>query len=146
MFAFAIWDGDRLFAARDRFGIKPFYYAVVDGVFYFASEIKALLPVLPEIATDPDALAEYITFQYTIGDRSLFKHVHVLLPGHSLLVENGEVKVRRYWDVHYDIDFDHTPRWFAERMQELLQDFDRGPPALRRAGRCLCLGRHRLQA
>ena len=55
MFAFALWDGKRLFAARDRFGIKPFYYTVVDGVFYFASEMKALLPVLPEIATDPDA-------------------------------------------------------------------------------------------
>ena len=68
MFAFALWDGQRLFAARDRFGIKPFYYAVVDGTFYFASEIKALLPVLPEIETDPEALAEYLTFQYTIGD------------------------------------------------------------------------------
>jgi asparagine synthase (glutamine-hydrolysing) len=89
MFAFALWDGKRLFAARDRFGIKPFYYAVVDGVFYFASEIKALLPILPEIATDPDALAEYLTFQYTIGDSSLFKHVHLLLPGHALTIENG---------------------------------------------------------
>lgn len=122
MFSFAIWDGSRLFAARDRFGIKPFYYAVVDGVFYFASEIKALLPILPEITTDPDALGEYITFQYTIGDKSLFKHVHVLLPGHAILVENGEVRIRRYWDVHYNIDFDHTPKWFNNRMQEILQD------------------------
>lgn len=122
MFAFALWDGKRLFAARDRFGIKPLYYAVVDRVLYFASEIKALLPVLPEIATDPDALAEYITFQYTIGDRSLFKHVHLLLPGHAILVENGEVKIRRYWDVKYDIDADHTPHWFANRMKELLND------------------------
>lgn len=122
MFSFAIWDGDRLFAARDRFGIKPFYYAIVEGVFYFASEIKALLPVLPEISTDPDALAEYITFQYTIGDKSLFKHVHVLLPGHAIIVEKGEVRIRRYWDVHYNIDFDHTPKWFAERMQDILQE------------------------
>ncbi|MCB8820165.1 asparagine synthase (glutamine-hydrolyzing) [Microvirga rosea] len=122
MFSFAIWDGDRLFAARDRFGIKPFYYAVVDGVLYFASEIKALLPVLPEIETDAGALAEYITFQYTIGDKTLFKHVHVLLPGHALIVEKGEIRVRRYWDVHYDIDFDHTPQWFSNRMQEILQE------------------------
>lgn len=122
MFAFAIWDGNRLFAARDRFGIKPFYYAVVDGVFYFASEIKALLPILPEIATDPDALGEYITFQYTIGDKSLFKHVHVLLPGHAIVVENGNVQVRRYWDVHYNVDFDHTPKWFAEQMRGILQE------------------------
>jgi asparagine synthase (glutamine-hydrolysing) len=122
MFAFALWDGTRLFAARDRFGIKPFYYAVVGGVLYFASEIKALLPVLPEIDTDPDALAEYLVFQYTIGDRSLFKHVHVLLPGHTLIVEGGEVRVSRYWDVRYDIDFDHKERWFTERMRSILQE------------------------
>lgn len=122
MFAFALWDGERLFAARDRFGIKPFYYTIVDRVFYFSSEIKALLPILPEIATDPDALAEYITFQYTIGDRSLFKHIHVLLPGHSLTVENGAVKLRRYWDVHFEVDRDHTPRWFQSRMREILED------------------------
>ncbi len=107
MFAFALWDGERLFAARDRFGIKPFYYAVVGEVLYFASEIKALLPFLPEIATDAEALAEYLTFQYTLGERSLFRHVQVLLPGHLLLVENGTVRVSRYWDIHYDIDFDH---------------------------------------
>ena len=122
MFSFALFDGERLFAARDRFGIKPFYYAIVDRVFYFASEIKALLPILPEIATDPDGLAEYLTFQYTIGGKSLFKHVNTLLPGHAITVEKGEVRIRRYWDVHYNIDFDHTPRWFAERMEETLQD------------------------
>lgn len=122
MFAFALWDGERLFAARDRFGIKPFYYAVVDGVFYFASEIKALLPVLPEIATDPDALAEYLTFQYTIGDRSLFKHVHTLLPGHALVVEKGLLRVFRYWDVRYDIDFDHKEGWFVRQLRDSLQE------------------------
>ena len=111
-----------MFAARDRFGIKPFYYAVVDGVFYFASEIKALLPILPEIATDPDALAEYMTFQYTMSSCSLFKHVNVLLPGHALVVENGDVRVFRYWDVTYDIDLDHTPHWFAQQMNELMQE------------------------
>ena len=122
MFAFALFDGQRLFAARDRFGIKPFYYAVVDGTFYFASEIKALLPVLPEIETDPEALAEYITFQHTIGDRSLFKHIHVLLPGHMIVVESGRVNVRRYWDVHYDIDWTHSAAWFAKQMEEILHD------------------------
>lgn len=122
MFAFALWDGKRFFAARDRFGIKPFYYAVVDGVLYFASEMKALLPVLPEIATDPDALAEYMTFQYTIGEKTLFRHIHTLLPGHGLTVENGELRIFRYWDVHYDIDWDHTPRWFGNEMRDRLTD------------------------
>lgn len=120
MFAFALWDGEGLFAARDRFGIKPFYYTVVDGVLYFASEIKALLPVLPEIETDPDALAEYLVFQYTIGDRSLFRNVQTLLPGHGLRVEKGEVRVFRYWDVSYDIDFDHKEKWFGARLRDVL--------------------------
>ncbi len=122
MFAFALWDGNRLFAARDRFGIKPFYYTVVDGTFYFASEMKALLPLLPEIATDPDALAEYLTFQYTLGDATLFKGIRSLPPGHALTVEKGEVRVSRYWDVHYDIDWDHTPAWFGREMRERLAD------------------------
>ena len=79
-----LWDEKekRLIAARDRFGIKPFYYAVVDDVLYFASEVKALLPFLPGIETDSDALAEYLTFQYTIGEKTLFKHVFQLPPGH----------------------------------------------------------------
>ncbi len=122
MFAFALWDGERLFAARDRFGIKPFYYAQIDGIFFFASEIKALIPFLPAVETEPGALAEYLTFQYTIGDKSLFKHVHVLLPGHALTVEDGQVRVFRYWDVHYEIDYSHSPRWFGEQMQRLLSD------------------------
>jgi asparagine synthase (glutamine-hydrolysing) len=120
MFGFAIWDGKRLFAARDRFGIKPFYYAVIDGVFYFASEVKALLPILPEIATDSDALAEYLTFQFTIGDRNLFKHIHTLLPGHALVVEKGAVRTYRYWNPDDGIDHDHDADWFVGRVNEIL--------------------------
>src|SRR5258706_3544725 len=117
MFAFALWDGHRLFPARDPFGIKPLYYAVVDDGLYFGSEIKALLPGLPEIATDPDALAEYFTLQYTLGERTLFKHVNALLPGHGLVVENGHVRVFRYWDVKYELDFDHREEWFARELR-----------------------------
>lgn len=124
MFAFAVWDErkQRLFCARDRFGIKPFYYTVVDGIFYFASEAKALLPFVPEIETDSAALAEYLTFQYTIGEQTLFKGIKQLLPGHALVVENGEVRTWRYWDVQYEIDFDHSPAYFERRLKELLSD------------------------
>jgi asparagine synthase (glutamine-hydrolysing) len=122
MFAFALWDGRRLLAARDRFGIKPFYYTTVDGVLYFASEMKALLPLLPDIATDAEALAEYMTFQYTLGERTLFKQIHSLPPGHALTVESGRVRIFRYWDVHYERDRDHAPRWFSEQMRERLSD------------------------
>jgi asparagine synthase (glutamine-hydrolysing) len=124
MFAFALWDErrGRLFCARDRFGVKPFYYVVVDGRFYFASEAKALLPFLPQLATDPVALAEYLTFQYTIGEHTLFKEVKQLLPGHALAVENGRVRVWRYWDVNYEIDFDHSPGYFEKRLRELCDE------------------------
>lgn len=122
MFSFAILKDREFIAARDHFGIKPFYYAVVNGVLYFASECKALLPFLPEIETDPSALAEYLTFQYQIGERNLFKHIYTLLPGHALRVRNGEVVVSRYWDVHYEIDYLHTPRYFQERMDEILRE------------------------
>ena len=122
MFAFAIWDGSRLFCARDRFGIKPFYYAVVGDTLLFASEAKALLPFIGEIETDASALAEYLTFQYTIGEHTLFKGVKQLLPGHALLLENGQIRVWRYWDVKYEIDFDHSPRYFESRLAELVND------------------------
>jgi asparagine synthase (glutamine-hydrolysing) len=124
MFGFAIWDDrrKRLFCARDRFGIKPFYYTVVGDQFVFASEAKALLPFLAEIETDPEALAEYLTFQYTIGDATLFRGIKQLLPGHSLTVENGEIHVSRYWDVRYEIDHDHSPRYFERRLVELLDN------------------------
>lgn len=124
MFAFAIWDerGQRLFCARDRFGIKPFYYCMVDGVFYFASEAKALLPFLSSISTNQSALAEYLTFQYTIGEKTLFEGIHQLLPGHALCVENGTLRRWRYWDVHYEVDLDHSPAYFSRRLRELVDE------------------------
>lgn len=124
MFAFALWDErrNRLFCARDRFGIKPFYYVVNDNYFLFASECKALLPFLDDIETDPEALAEYFTFQYTIGAHTLFNHIKQLLPGHALSVEGGHVQEWRYWDVHYEVDIDHSATYFQRRLEELIDD------------------------
>jgi asparagine synthase (glutamine-hydrolysing) len=124
MFAFVLWDErrKRLLAARDRFGIKPLYYAIVGGVLYLASEVKALLPFLPAIETDADALSEYLTFQYTIGEKTLFNHVHQLLPGHYLVAENGRVACRRYWDVRFNIDWEHNAIYFERRLRELLYE------------------------
>jgi len=124
MFAFALWDEERstLFCARDRFGIKPLYYTVVDGVLYFASEVKALLPFLPEVATDLDGLKDYLTFQFCLDGKTLFRGVHELPPGHYLRVRNGVVETRRYWEIYFEPDFDHTPRHFEARARELLAD------------------------
>jgi len=124
MFAFALWDERRksLFCARDRFGIKPFYYTTIGNLFIFASEAKALLPFLPEIESDRTALAEYLTFQYTIGEATLFCGIRQLMPGHALFVESGNIKIQRYWDVRYDIDYEHNQRYFERRLVELLND------------------------
>ncbi len=124
MFAFALWDEERqtLFCARDRYGIKPFYYTVVDDVFYFASEVKALLPFLGAIETDLDGLRDYLSFQLCLAGKTLFKGVHELLPGHVLRVRNGSVEVSRYSEVYFDPDFDHTPRYYENRMRELLAE------------------------
>jgi asparagine synthase (glutamine-hydrolysing) len=124
MFAFALWDENeqRLFCARDRFGIKPFYYTVVDGVFYFASEVKALLPFLPEIETDLEGMKDYLTFQLCLDGKTLFKGVYELQAGHCLVVENGTIKTWRYWEVYYARDWNHTTRYFEDRIRELLND------------------------
>jgi asparagine synthase (glutamine-hydrolysing) len=124
MFSFALWDEETqtLFAARDRFGIKPFYYTVVDGVLYFASEPKALLPFLPKIETDLDGLADYLTFQFPLAGKTLFSGVHELLPGHFLRVRNGTIETQRYWEVYFEPDFDHTGDFYERRVQELLAD------------------------
>ncbi len=124
MFAFALWDEKEqtLFCARDRFGIKPFYYAVVDGQLMFASEVKALLPFLPSIETDPEGFKDYLAFQFCLGGKTLFKGVEELLPGHMLIVRDGQVTVRRYWEVYYELDWDHTAPYFERRIQELLED------------------------
>ena len=124
MFAFALWDETThtLFCARDRFGIKPFYYTVVGGVLYFASEIKALLPFVDQIATDLDGFKDYLAFQFCMGGKTLFKDIHELPPGHTLMVRDGQIVQHRYWEVYYNLDFDHTPRYFEERLRELIAD------------------------
>ena len=89
MFAFAIWDeaAGQLFCVRDRFGIKPFHFTRVGDTFYFASEAKALLPFVPAIETDYEALKEYLAFQFCLAGKTLFKGISQLLPGHTLTVQ-----------------------------------------------------------
>lgn len=124
MFAFALWDEQRqtLFCARDRFGIKPFYYTRAGDLFLFASEAKALLPFLDAIETDPAGLKEYLYFQFTLDGKTLFKDVSELSPGHALTCSGNGVRVQRYWQVYYNLDFDHTEKHFTDRLLGLLED------------------------
>lgn len=103
-FAFALYDRPRrrLMLARDPFGICPLYWTVVDGRLLFASEIKALLrhpAVRPRV--DLGGLDQVLMFPGLVSPRTFFAGVHSLRPGHVLLVENGEVREREYWDLVY---------------------------------------------
>ncbi len=105
MFGFAIWDDRKksLFAARDYFGIKPFYYAVVDHTLVFASEIKCILeyPGYRKKVNEA-ALEQYLSFQYSALPETFFKGIYKLLPGHYLTYVNQELKVGRYFDPSLD--------------------------------------------
>ena len=100
MFSFAIWDDKRktLFAARDYFGIKPFYYTIADGVLVFASEIKSILEYPGyQKKVNEEALEQYLSFQYSVLPETFFKGIYRLLPGHYLIYENQQVKTVRYF-------------------------------------------------
>jgi asparagine synthase (glutamine-hydrolysing) len=124
MFAFSLWDEktQTLFCARDRFGIKPFYYTEVDGVLYFASEIKTLVPFLPGVETDVEGLKDYLCFQFCLGGKTLFKGVRELPPGHSLTVRDGRITESRYWEVYYQPDFKHPAAYFNAAIQDLMAE------------------------
>ncbi|MCI9336077.1 MAG: asparagine synthase (glutamine-hydrolyzing) [Lachnospiraceae bacterium] len=102
MFAFAIWDkkAQTLFAARDPFGIKPFYYTVAGGSFIFASEIKGILqhPAY-EKRLNTEALEQYLSFQYSVLEKTFFQGISQLLPGHFLTFQRGSASLypKRYF-------------------------------------------------
>jgi asparagine synthase (glutamine-hydrolysing) len=104
MFAFVLWDAERqtLFAARDRMGEKPLYYAERNGWFVFASEIRALL-AHPEIGRDLDlpGLSRYLASGYLPDPHAILAGVRKLPAGHSLTVASGKVRLDRYWDLPF---------------------------------------------
>jgi asparagine synthase (glutamine-hydrolysing) len=128
MFAFAIWDAPKrtLFCARDRMGIKPFYYFWNGEIFAFASEIKALLehPAIPAALAEEE-LGEYLAFGYTSSERTLFRGIRKLMPGHHLTLRLGDARsepeIRRYWDVPESSEPPQRSdaEWIAETRRRL---------------------------
>jgi asparagine synthase (glutamine-hydrolysing) len=121
MFAFAIWNGNTqgLFLARDRMGVKPLYYWQGKGIFIFASEIKSLL-THDEVSSTPslDALGQYLSFRYPPGDRTMFDGIRSLEPGHTLIWEEGEVRISKYWHMRF------TPQADSKRVEESIEELD----------------------
>ncbi len=127
MFAFLIYDRQRrrIFAARDHLGVKPLYYRAGRDSIIFASEIKALLQY-PQVVAEPEdsAIRDYLTFQFVIGERTLFKGIFKLLPGHFQIIELADLSVRTvcYWEPHFHVDLAHTEKYFLEELRGLLEN------------------------
>ena len=127
MFAFAIWDGRmrRLFAARDRIGIKPFYYRHTQDAFIFGSEIKTLL-AYPGVRAELNRgeMPEYLAFGYLSGEETLFTGIRKLMPGQTLeLEEKGNPKIETYWDLSSPSKTETQPEsYFVETYRGMLED------------------------
>ncbi len=126
MFAFALWDKrkKKLLIARDKFGEKPLYYGVFDNKLIFASEPKVLL-ANPSVKAEInlDSLRSYLSFDYVPAPSSIYKNIHKLPAAHLLILENGEVRTRRYWNVSFHRN-GNTPtiEKAADELRELLAD------------------------
>ena len=119
MYAFVIWDKNKkkLFGARDMFGIKPFYYAQMNGCFLFGSEIKSFVehPKFDKVFNE-DALGNYLSFQFVPTNETFFKGVYCLQPGHYFTYENGEINITRYFEPNFTGD---TKKSFEEIVDEV---------------------------
>ncbi|WP_321529291.1 asparagine synthase (glutamine-hydrolyzing) [Sedimenticola selenatireducens] len=126
MFAFVFHDREKntWIAARDPFGIKPFYYSSTEREWVFASEIKAILahPGINAQRSD-EGLQQYLTFQFCLEEKTLFKGIYKLKPGFFLYGVGNKVREEKcYWDTNYHIDQYHTEEYFVDRLRSLLED------------------------
>jgi asparagine synthase (glutamine-hydrolysing) len=128
MFGFAVWDNKKqqLFCARDRFGIKPFYYYIDNEKFIFGSEIKSLLKAgNVDKSLSYEALDSYFAFGYITSDLSIFKSIKKLQPGHYLILSfKGKVSIdiKRYWEIQFAPDNTRTESQWEEELLSCLSD------------------------
>ena len=126
MFAFAIWDrrNRKVFAARDRLGIKPFYYRFDGQSFLFGSEIKTIL-AHPGVHAEFNrgTLGEYLAFGYISSEDTMYAGIRKLLPGHTLeLDERGQIEISPYWDLNVPVEQDSKPRsHYVQGYREMLE-------------------------
>src|SRR5690348_8762473 len=127
MFAFIIYDKAKqnIYVARDHFGIKPLYWFHDERKILFASEIKALL-AHPEIEASPhpDSLYEYLTFQFILGDGTMFKNIYKVQPGHYITIDLKTWKINevKYWVPNFKVDQYHTEEYFVAKLKKILDE------------------------
>ncbi len=125
MWAFAIWDvkNHRLFASRDRLGVKPFYYLKDEIEFIFSSEIKGIASVRKLNEANLAKVHDYLRYGYRTNDGStFFAHVFELKPGHSLTIANNQLNIFQYWQLPKGDVNDGSDASLTERFSELLED------------------------
>lgn len=124
MFSFAVWNEKEqtLMLARDFFGIKPVYYAQIDGHFVFASEIKSIL-AFPgyERKVNQQALEQYLSFQYSPLEETFFKGIYKLMPGHILIYRQGRFEIKEYFHPYLEPKNDPAGEIEAEALQNRLR-------------------------
>ena len=100
MFAFAIWDDKEktLFAARDRFGIKPFYYLKNDNEFIFSSELKAIKHYKKDLTISNEGIDAFLRTGSVPAPLTIYNEVSSLLPGHYLVISDQKLEISEYWN------------------------------------------------
>ena len=125
MFAFVIYDMNtkEMFAARDFYGIKPFYYAQMGDTFMFGSEIKSFL-IHPDFKKELNRkmLEYYLTFQYSAGTETFFKNVYKLMPGHYLKYKDGNLEIKKYYELKLEPDNTKSYEEWKEEIDDALKD------------------------
>ncbi len=125
MFSFAIWDEKKqtLFCARDRFGIKPFFYRQDKRRFLFGSEIKNILQVSKVPELELNVLDYYLTYGYTPIDKTIYADIRKLPPAHTLeLTVGSRPKISRYWDIQFKPDHTLSTQDWHELIREKLRE------------------------
>ena len=126
MYAFTIWDEkeNKLYAARDRFGIKPLYYYYDNKKLIIASEIKAILASGIEPAIDREGFSEYVELQYCLSNRTMFKGIKRLMPGHYLEYDynTNSLSCKKYWEIPVGVEDDYNEEKTIEELLFLLHD------------------------
>lgn len=124
MWAFALWDQtqQKLFASRDRLGVKPFFYLRTENQFIFSSEIGGIRAVQPVHEANLGKLHDYLAYGYrTNNGETFFKGVFELKPAHNLIARAGLISFKRYWDLRSD-QADPAPAEQSEAFSDLLHD------------------------
>lgn len=127
MFAFVIWDdtNKKLFAARDRLGIKPFYYYIDDEKLIWGSEIKSILKANVKPQLSLQALDQYVTYGHTLKNNSIYQNISKLEAGTSFSISpysGSEIKFKKYWNLEYRPDYLKPQVEFEEEIRDVVNE------------------------